>query len=56
MLSPLSAPSLFFKDIENAPGYMLDIYDDATVTFMGKFRGSKVNNVRSLFYSSGNLE
>lgn len=35
---------------------MLDVYDGATVTFMGKFRASKIDNIRSVFYNSGYIE
>lgn len=28
---------------------MVDVYDNASVTFMGKFRASKIRNIRSVF-------
>lgn len=35
---------------------MLEVHDGASVTFMGKFRASKIGNIRSVFYNSGNIE
>ncbi|CAM9381243.1 unnamed protein product [Ascophyllum nodosum] len=39
--------------LEGGTGYMLEVYDGASVTFMGKFRASQIKNIRSVFYNSG---
>eukprot|EP00904_Undaria_pinnatifida_P009443 jgi/Undpi1/5629/HiC_scaffold_2.g00904.m1 len=43
-------------DEEGGTGFMLEVYAGASVTFMGKFRGSKVTNIRSMFYNSGTID
>ncbi|CAM9102426.1 unnamed protein product, partial [Ascophyllum nodosum] len=41
---------------ENAPGYMLHVMEGGSATFMGKFSGWEVENVRSMFHNSGSIE
>lgn len=58
-VSFLSMPLNFdfpVQDEEGGTGFMLEVYAGASVTFMGKFRGSKVTNIRSMFYNSGTIE
>ena len=56
----MSEPSRFGllckKALEGGTGYMLEVYDGASVTFMGKFRASQIKNIRSVFYNSGAIE
>lgn len=47
---------MVLKYVENAGDYMLSVYDDASVTFTGKFRASQVRNVRSVFNNLGTVE
>ncbi|CAN0279610.1 unnamed protein product [Pylaiella littoralis] len=43
-------------DFDNPRGFVFDLYEGSTVTFMGEFLGSEVENVRSMFYSTGSIE
>eukprot|EP00904_Undaria_pinnatifida_P009446 jgi/Undpi1/5631/HiC_scaffold_2.g00906.m1 len=43
-------------DNEGGSGYMLDVAAGASVMFTGKFRGSKVDNVYSMFYNTGTID
>lgn len=49
-------PAALVQATEGGTGFMLEVFADASVTFMGKFRGSKVENIRSMFYNSGTIE
>lgn len=41
---------------ENAQGYMIDVKEGGSVTFLGDFEGTEVRNVRSMFNNAGNME
>ncbi|CAM9295269.1 unnamed protein product [Scytosiphon promiscuus] len=41
---------------EGAGDFVFDVAEGGTLTFNGKFRASKVDNVRSVFYNRGSIE
>ena len=41
---------------ENAQGFMIDVKEGGSVTFLGDFEGREVRNVRSMFYNAGSME
>ncbi|CAM9295561.1 unnamed protein product [Scytosiphon promiscuus] len=43
-------------DFDNPRAMVFDLYDDSTLTFMGDFHGDGVENVRTMFYSTGSIE
>ncbi|CAN0279722.1 unnamed protein product [Pylaiella littoralis] len=41
---------------EGAGDFVFDVSEGASLTFTGKFRASKIDNVRSVFYNRGSIE
>eukprot|EP00904_Undaria_pinnatifida_P009445 jgi/Undpi1/5630/HiC_scaffold_2.g00905.m1 len=41
---------------ENAQGFMIDVKEGGSVTFLGDFEGREVRNVRSMFYNAGSMD
>lgn len=41
---------------ENAQGYMIDVKEGGSVTFLGAFEANAVRNVKSTFNNAGNME
>lgn len=43
-------------DVENPPGFLIDVKEGGSVTFTGDFVGQDVDNVRSMFFNAGSME
>eukprot|EP00904_Undaria_pinnatifida_P009397 jgi/Undpi1/5588/HiC_scaffold_2.g00864.m1 len=41
---------------ENAQGYMIDVKEGGSVTFLGDFEGTEVRNVKAMFYNAGSMD